>query len=423
MKIFFVLFYAMISLSLSAQPPGANYEESKVPEYTLPDPLLLANRNKVSNLKDWEKQRQVIYSMFEKEVYGVSPAWEGETVISKISPPEKVFGGKAVRKQLLITLSKNNKEVNIPILLYLPVSNKPVPVFLGYNFYGNQTITKEPDVFISPSWVRNNTEFGILENKGTEASRGKRISRWPVEEIISRGYALATIYYGDVDPDFDDGFKNGVHGLFDQQRDSTSWGSIAAWAWGLSRAIDYLVTDSDIDGKKISVLGHSRLGKAALWAGASDSRIAIVISNNSGCGGAALSRRKFGETVATINSAFPHWFCNNFKKYNHKEETLPIDQHELIALIAPRPVYVASATEDLWADPRGEFLAAKNAGPVYQLFGFVGLNVDEMPRPEKPVGNFIGYHLRTGKHNITDYDWEQYLNFADKHYSTGTSKK
>ncbi len=417
MKSILIFIFLIAVMNVSAQTPKANYNESKVPDYTLPDPLVFLNGTSVNNKKDWKKRRKQIYSLFEREVYGIAPNWKGKIKTSVLSEEKEVFKGMAIRKEIMLTLSNGNKVLQIPLLIYLPKTLGKAPVFLGYNFYGNQTIAPEEDIFISPSWVRNNPEYGITEHKGTESSRGVRTSRWPLKEILSRGYGIVTLYYGDIDPDFDDGFKNGVHGLFNQRRDSTSWGSIAAWAWGLSRVMDYLETGSDINAEKVFVIGHSRLGKTALWAGASDERFAIVISNDSGCGGAALSKRIFGETVGIINRAFPHWFCDNFNKYNENEKMLPVDQHELIALIAPRPVYVASASKDLWADPLGEFLGAKNAEPVYRLFGLSGLGVDKMPPVNKSVGDFIGYHVRSGKHDITAYDWKQYLNFVEKHFS------
>ncbi len=340
-------------------------------------------------------------------------------VVTSLAPD--ALGGTATRKEVAVYFTGKSDGPKMELLIYQPNgAKKPVPLFLGLNFGGNQTIHADPQIKLSDRWMRPSPGTSVVNHRATEQSRGKSSSRWPVEMILRRGYALATVYYGDVEPDVVRGWTQGVRAALSKDGTNTvfapdDWGAIGAWAWGLSRALDYLETDKDIDAKGVAVIGHSRLGKAALWAGAQDERFAVVISNDSGCGGAALSRRMFGETVQRINTSYPYWFCTNFKKYNLKENQLPVDQHELIAMVAPRPVYVGSAEQDLWADPRGEFLSAKNAESVYRLFGQRGLGVNEMPQVNHPVGDTIGYHIRTGIHGVTDYDWEQYLNFADRH--------
>ncbi len=416
-KIILPLLFITVHALVFSQQFIPNYDEAKMPAYRLPDPLIFKDGNTVNSKADWDKRRIEIYHQFEYEMFGAIPEWKGITKSTVISRNENALKGIAKRKEVRLELSNGNKIIPVTILIYLPVKSKGAPLFLSYNFDGNHTTTAETDVLIPDSWVSNNKDFGITDHKANENGRGKAISRWPMKEIVSRGFGVATVYYGDIDPDFDDGFKNGVHQLFDARRDSTSWGSIAAWAWGLSRIMDYLEKDQDINSKKVIVLGHSRLGKAALWAGATDKRFAMVISNNSGCGGAALSKRIFGETVGSINNSFPHWFCNNFKRYNLKEELLPFDQHELLALMAPRPVYVASAADDKWADPKGEFLSCVYASSVYVLLGSKKFAATKMPPLNSPIYGDISYHIRPGKHDITLYDWNCYMDAAERYFN------
>jgi hypothetical protein len=408
---------------LTAAQAGFNYDESKVGTYTLPDALTLANGKKVTDAKTWQAQRRPeLLEIFRSQVYGRRPGRPAEMKFEVTSVDKNALGGKATRKEVAIYFLGKKDGPKTSLLLYTPNNAKgPVPAFLGPNFDGNHSINADPGITLSTQWMRENKEKGIVNHRATEKSRGASASRWAVDMILDRGYAVATLYYGDLEPDDKEGWKiDGIRAQYPKpdrkEFAADDWGAIGAWGWGLSRALDYLETDKDINAKQVAVHGHSRLGKTALWAGAEDERFAIVISNDSGEGGAALARRNFGETTERINTSFPHWFCGNYKKYNGKANELPIDQHELIALMAPRPVYVASAEEDTWADPKGEFLSAKHAEPVYALFGKKGLGVAEHPSVNHPVGETIGYHMRTGKHDVTDYDWAQYLNFADKHF-------
>jgi hypothetical protein len=400
-----------------AQEFEPNYDENKVPDYQLPGLLTMNNGKSVNNKRQWVKQREEIINLFENEVYGNSPEWDGQLNSKLLLENKDYLNGKATRQVVRLTLQREGESVELDVLLFFPNSGKKVPVFLGLNFYGNHTISSDDQVAVPEAWIRNNEAMGSANNKASEKGRGNRIDNWPYEEILARGYGLATLYYGEIDPDFDDGFKNGVHALYpEEQREASSWGSIAAWAWGFSRVMDYLEGEEWVDEKKVAVLGHSRLGKAALWAGAKDQRFAMVISNNSGCGGAALSRRKYGETVGRINSSFPHWFAGNFSNYNENEANLPIDQHQLLALIAPRLLYVASGVDDRWADPKGEFLSCVTASPVYELLGEQGMPVQILPALDQPVMGRIGYHIRSGGHGLLPYDWKQYLDFADMHF-------
>ena len=386
----------------------------------LPELLLSEDGSLISNASDWEQiRRKKVLDLFTDHVYGRVP--ESDVSISHHVKylDKNALKGKAVMKEVELVVSSGSESMKITMLIYLPGESKgPAPLFLGLNFNGNHTIYPDPQITIPQSWVRNNEQLDIKDNQASSSSRGASQSRWPLELMLSRGYGVATIYYGDIDPDFDDGFKNGIHGLMDPEgktREKEAWGSIAAWAWGLSRAMDYFEEDADIDQKRIAVIGHSRLGKTSLWAGARDERFALVISNNSGCGGAALSLRAKGETVGRINSSFPHWFCDRFKDYNDNEAALPLDQHMLMALMAPRPLYVASAAEDLWADPYGEYLSLYHGSKVYELYGNPSWEDDQMPIVDQPIrSGSLGYHVRSGKHDLTTYDWEQYLDFADK---------
>jgi len=390
----------------------------------LPDPLTTENGKEITTTKQWEKvRRPEILQMFTEQMYGDVTLAPGTKVDWKVvEQGDNALRGLAGRKQVEFHIhnDRNGKSMRYVMLIYYPAhSEKPCPVFIGMNFYGNHTINPDPAIIVPQTWIRNNEDFHITNNKATEASRGVRVSRWPVEYIVSRGYALATIYYGDLDPDFDDGFRNGLHQFFytknDTVHDSDEGGSIAAWAFGLSKGMDYLGVDPLFDASRVAVMGHSRLGKASLWAGATDQRFAMVVSNSSGCGGAALSCRKHGETVKLINDQFPHWFCDNFKKYNDNEEELPFDQHELIALMAPRPVYIASAVEDDWADPVGEYLSGYYAGVVYNLYGLEGLQSKIPPVVNFPLTDYmVGYHIRSEGHDLKAYDWIQFLDFADK---------
>lgn len=414
-NILFLMAALLVSQVVAAQFTP-NYDESKVPSFVVPDPLKTFKGKKIKNPKQWlKKRRPELLDYFSENVYGKVPGEMKLVSAEVLEQSNNAYNGKAKRKQIELTYEKNGRSLSFVILIYLPKNVEKAPIFAGYNFYGNHAVTDDVEVIISEAWSRNNESYGIINHQLTEQSRGIYTNRWAIEKMLDAGFGLATIFCCEVDPDKND-FSDGPHPAFyvddQQQPASGEWGTIAAWAWGLSRAMDYFETDSDIDASKVIVFGHSRLGKTALWAGATDERFAAVISNNSGCGGAALSKRKFGETVAQINTSCPYWFCRNFREFSHNEEALPVDQHELLALIAPRPVYVASAVKDEWADPWGEFLSAYYASPVYELLGKKGIPTLDMPAVDQPIQNTVAYHIRSGVHDVTDYDWEQYIRWA-----------
>jgi hypothetical protein len=392
------------------------FTEELVPPYTLPNPLVFDDGTPVESQPDWLRRRPELLHLLEEHIYGRTPSLPYELSIHTDEDWTPAMQGIAKRKQLTLTISTQYGALDANLLLYAPANTPdPVPAFLGLNFDGNHSIEPDPAIRLNPNWMRENADKGNVDHSASEESRGSADARWPVSMIVEAGFALATLYYGDFDPDFDDGFRNGLHGIFEQPgkpRTGNAWGSIGAWAFGLSRALDALEQEPLIDATRVTTIGHSRLGKTSLWAGAQDERFFAVIDNESGCGGSALYRRCFGEHTRAINSNFPHWFCQNFKAYNDNEASLPLDSHYLLATIAPRPLYIASASEDLWADPMGMYLAARETSPVYELLGKPGLPMASYPALSQTVfRGQVAYHVRPGSHNLTSFDWKQFITF------------
>jgi hypothetical protein len=402
-------FYTQITF---AQTRG-NLDESKAGQYTLPSLLTKNDGFKVKNAADWEqRQRPDILKLFAENVYGRIPGKPTKMHFKIVDEDKAALKGRATRKQVIIYFGEGEAVPFTTVLLYLPnKSDKKFPVFLGLNFDGNHTISDDTSVIITDHWMRLNSKTDIIV-------RGKQKKRWPVEELINKGYGVVTAWYEDFEADYEQGWQSGMRTSLSQSLSikPSEWGAIAVWGWGLSRIMDYLQTDPGVDADKVVITGHSRLGKAALWSAANDPRFAIVVSNNSGEGGAALARRNYGETVKLINDVFPHWFIDKYKTYNDDVSRLPVDQHMLLALMAPRPLYVASATEDQWADPKGEFLSAVYATEVYHLYNKKGIEVKQMPRADQPLGENVRYHIRTGAHDMLLYDWMEYVKFADRYF-------
>lgn len=406
----------LMASEVSTADEPINYDEDKIPPYTLPDPLVMQDGAKVADAEAWRaKRRPELLELFREHVYGRLPAPPSTMHFEVAETDESALDGRATRKRVVIHLGPGADGPKIPFVCYLPNGvSGPVPVFVGMHLFD-----------VAAPYPAAARHVGIDKKGKPEGDVPEFFELLPgekiIEKILARGYGIATLTAAEFAPDDKDTYDESVLAMFEPdrvKRPADCGKAIAAWAWGLSRALDYFETDPAVDARQVIVVGHSRMGKTALWAGAQDERFAIVISNNSGCGGAALSKRDYGETVARINRVFPHWFCDNFQKYNANEADIPVDQHELIALAAPRPVYVASAEDDRWADPRGEFLATKAAEPVYLLLGLPGLGVDAPPLNET-IGGQIGYHVRSGGHALADYDWLRYLDFADGHFEDG----
>jgi hypothetical protein len=398
-----------------------NYDQAKVGTYTLPNPLVMENGKPVRNAKTWyKKRRPEIVNLFEENQYGRSPGRPAEMSFDVFDKGTPAFGGKAIRKQVTIYFSANKSGPKMDLLVYVPAAaHKPVPLLLNISFSANSNTVGDPELKPGEVWdIRTHKRVPVVKGRGFSV-------KLPAEKLLDAGFGVATFYYGDVDPDDPQGFPYGVRALYlkpgQTERASDDWGSIAAWAWGMSRAMDYLETDKDVDAKRVAITGVSRLGKTVMWAGAHDTRFAMVIASCSGEGGAALSRRDYGETIAhlTAPSRYPYQFAENYGKYAKHVDQLPIDANMLVALIAPRPLLLQTGDKDFWSDPKGEFLAEVAAGPVYKLLGKDGLDTDQWPPAGTPILHTLGYYMHHGGHGMVPSDWNIYLDFMNMHLKPG----
>jgi hypothetical protein len=401
----------------AAQPlPPTITEESQVPPYELPQPLLSSANTPILSPSQWETlRRPELLRLFETHVYGKTPLGRPDAlrfVVREEIPNAR--GNQATRLRVALLFDGTETGPQMELLVYLPNHVPgPVPVILGLNFDGNYTTTAEPDLPVPSHWAMGLFANKLEKHTPSPAGRGIHQHLWPYAYALEHGFGVATAAYGEIEPDADGFAPQGPRGLAPLP-ESGAWGRIGAWAWGLSRAMDYLETHPRVDAQRVVLTGFSRLGKAALWAGAQDPRFAMVASFGSGAGGAALSKRLFGETVQHLVARNAGWFTPSFTQYAANEAQLPVDQHELLALIAPRPLLVTSGSTDLWSDPRGEFLSALAASPVYQLLGHSGLP-PTMPPASTLLESRIGYFLRPGAHDVTLEDWQALLRFAKKH--------
>lgn len=404
------------ALWLTALPVQAtNYDEAKVDTYTLPNPLILSSGQPVTNAETWfHVRRPEILRLYEENIYGRSPEVTSNVTFNVWDVCTNALEGHAIRKQIEINFSGTSAGPIAHLLLYTPADiAHPVPTFLCLQFSGNYTVINDPGIAIFPTW---NGKTGTRQMPKNPLF-GQFSKNWEILKTLARGYGIAFVNYNEIEPDLPhgEGEKYGVRNNFPPPGPG-DWGAISAWAWGASRALDYLETDTNVDRQRVILFGHSRLGKTVLWAGAQDTRFAGVIANCSGEMGAALSRRDYGETVDDIIRHFPYWMCGNFKQFASRWNDLPVDSHFLISLIAPRPLFLNTGSEDRWGDPHGEFLAARAASPVYQLLGKQGIAQTNFPPLDHVVGHDITFCCHTGKHDVLPEDWDHFLDFADSHF-------
>ncbi len=364
----------------------------------LPDPLMMFDGTRVTTRRQWRMERRPeLKRLFEHYMYGTAPPPPRNLKATLEREDPRFFGGKATERQ--VTLRFGPKDTP-PIHLLLLIPNRrssPAPAFAGLAFCRNYAVVDDPT---------------LPRPAGAKDPRGSQRDTWNVEQSIDRGYAVATFFNGDVEPD-DPNATTGVRASY-RPVGRWDWGTIAAWAWGIQRVVDYLRTVPDIDRRRIAAVGHSRNGKAALLAAAFDERIALAIPLQAGCGGTAPSRGTVGESVQAINDRFPHWFNARFKRFNNRPERLPFDQNGLLALVAPRPVLFSNATEDTWANPAGQFEVLRGADPVYRFLGVDGLGAQQMPPTGELLNSRLGYFVRPGQHSMTRVDWNAFLDYADQ---------
>jgi hypothetical protein len=409
-----VLLLACVAAPLPAGK-GELPDPDKLPAHKeLPDPLVMLNGQSVATKEQWVKERRPeLKKLFQHYMYGYAPPPPAKIdyTVERVDP--KALGGKATLKEITIALAGADGP-KIHVLLVVPNKRTgPAPVFVGINFNGNHAALDDPKIRLSTAWMPNRK--GVKDNRATDEGRGTEVDVWAIEQTIDKGYGVATFYAGDVDPDRTD-VREGVQRFFGpKQPGEHDWGTIMAWAWGIQRVVDYLVTDRDVDAQRIIVVGHSRMGKTALLAGAFDERIAVIIPHQAGMGGSAPSRGTVGEPIKRINTAFPHWFNGAYKRFNDQPEKLPFDQNALVALCAPRPVLFSNAVEDTWANPGGQFEVLLAADPVYRLLGVEGLAVKKAPPLGELVNSRLGYWVRAGNHSMTREDWRIFVDFAQRH--------